>query len=88
VSFIAWSYVTSVFQDKSVTLDKSHETNNTLIIFYNNNIKANLQWEGHIVWRSETRNIYIIFVEKPLGNRPLRTSGRQWEDTMKTDVKL
>jgi hypothetical protein len=38
--------------------------------------------------RRRMRNACKVFVGKPEGKRPLRRSGRRWEDTIKMYIKI
>jgi len=41
------------------------------------------RWAGHVARIGENRGLYIIFVEKPEGKRPLERPRRRWEDNIK-----
>jgi hypothetical protein len=46
-----------------------------------------MRWVGHIALMGETRNIYIIVVEKPERKRTLVKIVRSCEDNVKMDLK-
>jgi hypothetical protein len=42
---------------------------------------------GHIVHMGEVKNLYIIFVRKPEGKRPLGRLRYRWEDNIRMDLR-
>ncbi|KAJ4428454.1 hypothetical protein ANN_24491 [Periplaneta americana] len=52
------------------------------------NIKSRrLRWTGHVARMGESRNTYILLVERPEGERPLRRPRRRWEDNIKMNLR-
>jgi hypothetical protein len=44
------------------------------------------RWAGQVVRMGETRNAYMILVEKPKGKSPLGRTRRRWVDNIKMDL--
>jgi hypothetical protein len=46
-----------------------------------------MRWAGHVARMGETRNAYMILVEKPEGKRPIGNPRRRWVDNTKMDLR-
>jgi hypothetical protein len=46
-----------------------------------------MRWAGKAARMGEMRNLYIILVRKPKGNRRLGRYRRKWEDNIRMDVR-
>jgi transcription termination factor 2 len=45
-----------------------------------------MRWAGHMARMGEKRNVYRLFVGKPVGKRPLGRLRRRWIDNIKMDL--
>jgi hypothetical protein len=45
-----------------------------------------MRWAGHVARMGEKRNVYMLFVGKPEGRRPLGRTRRRWIDNIKMDL--
>jgi hypothetical protein len=46
-----------------------------------------MRWAGHVARTGEKMNIYMIYVGKPEGKRPLGRPRRRWVDNIKIDLR-
>jgi hypothetical protein len=46
-----------------------------------------MRWMGHVAHRGEKRGVYMGFLGKSEGKRPLGRPRRRWEDTIKMDLQ-
>ena len=46
-----------------------------------------MRWAGHVTRMEEGRGVHKVLVGKPEGKRPLRRSGRRWENNIKMDLQ-
>ena len=46
-----------------------------------------MRWAGHVARMGERGGIYRVLVDKPEGKRPLGSSRRRWEDSIKMDLQ-
>jgi len=46
-----------------------------------------MRWMGHVARRGEKRGVYMGFLGKSEGKRPLGRPRRRWEDTIKMDLQ-
>jgi hypothetical protein len=45
-----------------------------------------MRWAGHVARMGEKRNVYMLFVGKSEGKRPLGRPKRRWIDNIKKDL--
>jgi len=46
-----------------------------------------MRWAGHVARMGEERGVYMVWVGKPEGKRPLRTPRRRWVNNIRTDLQ-
>ena len=50
-------------------------------------IKSRMGWAGHVARMGESRGVYRVLVEKPVGKKPLGRPRRRWEGNIKMDLQ-
>jgi hypothetical protein len=53
---------------------------------YNNQVKDEMGWAGHVARMAENRHAYRTLVGKPEGKRPLGRPRHSWVDNIKMDL--
>jgi hypothetical protein len=46
-----------------------------------------IRWEGHVACMGEGRDVYMVLVGRPEGERPLGRPRLRWEDNIRTDLR-
>jgi hypothetical protein len=46
-----------------------------------------MRWAVHVARMGEGRDVYMVFVGRPEGKRPLGRPRRRWEDNIKLDLR-
>jgi len=45
-----------------------------------------MRWAGHVARIGDRRDVYMVLVERPEGERPLGRPRRRWEDNTNIDL--
>jgi hypothetical protein len=46
-----------------------------------------MRWAGHVARMGEGKGVYMVFVGRPEGKRPLGRPRRRWEDNIKMGLR-